>query len=145
MWQAFASKCLESFHVGRSESYQHTLSQPCILPEDCLCRALSPQGARVPAGAHRQLWWPQYQHIHQQLFILSYRTHTMGPSLTGGQGNVLNSRAAPSHTRPVTLCNLSLLSTPPLHPAVARYNIILCPDSGTCCRQFEIKTSWWGT
>lgn len=94
------------------------------------CRALSPQGARVPAGACRQLWWPQYQHIHQQPFILSYRTHTMGPNLTGGQGNVLNSSAALSHRRPVTLRNLSLLSTLPLHPAAARYNIILCPDSG---------------
>lgn len=94
------------------------------------CRALSPQGARVPAGACRQLWWPQYQHIHQQPFILSYRTHTMGPNLTGGQGNVLNSSAALSHTRLVMLCNLSLLSTLPLHPAAARYNIILRPDSG---------------
>lgn len=102
------------------------------------------RSARVPAGARRQLWWPRYQHIHQQLFILSYRTHTVGPNLTGGQGNVLNSRAARGHPRPVPLCNLSLLSTLPLHPAVARYNIILCPDSGTCCRQFEIKNKLVG-
>lgn len=61
------------------------------------------------AGAHSQLWWPWCPPIHPQPFILSYRTYIMGPNLTLGQGNVLHSRAAPSHMRLVALCNLSLL------------------------------------
>lgn len=31
-----------------------------------------------------------------------------------------------------------------LHTAVARYSIILCPDYGTCCKQFEIKNKLVG-